>query len=196
MVYFLCGHRGCGKNYLANQISEKLPVEIIDTGPIIREAYQKHNGSSLSLKNWIEYHEQKVGKNFTNEVICRSTHVKPNKDYIVIGYRSIDGIEFFNQYFKNSDFRIYYMDGDLDLFRENYNLRENKNLTKEEYDKIVQIENEMGIEGLREYSLNNPVHGKYFYKTANDDSILDAVLSDIKENSKKRGGIDEDFLGH
>lgn len=181
MIYYICGHRGCGKNFLANQLAESLPVKIIDTGPIIRKVYKKNNGKEQSFKEWITGNEKKYGKNFSNELICRMSQIEEKQDYIIIGYRSLQGIEYFNKFFNVQNYRIIFIDGDYELFRSNFNKREASNISREEYGKIVEIENSMGIKNLEEFTKNNKKVAEYYYKTKNDNSIYEKVRKNWKK---------------
>ena len=181
MIHYFCGHRGCGKNFLASQITEYVPIEIIDTGPIIREAYKKYNTNNGSFKEWMKENEKKYGENFSNILISKIANVKKENDYIVIGYRSIEGIQYFNEHFGITDYQIYFIDGDYELFRKNYNKREKTDISKEEYEKIVKIEELMGIKKIKEFVLNNQDKGKYYFKKQNDETIYQDILKEIKE---------------
>ena len=181
MIHYFCGHRGCGKNYLASQITESAPIEIIDTGSIIREAYKKFNTNNSSFKEWMEENEKKYGENFSNMLISKIANVKKEKDYIVIGYRSIEGIQYLNKYSGIIDYQIYFIDGDYDLFRKNYNQREKTNISEEEYEEIVKVEETMGIDKIKEFVLNNQDKGRYYFKKQNDDTIYHDVIREIKE---------------
>lgn len=182
MIYFVCGNRGCGKNFLAKQIIEHINnIRIIDTGPIVREAYQRFKTNNMCFKDWLKENEKKYGENFTNILICKLVNVKKEKNYIVIGYRSIEGIQYFNEYSGITDYQIYFIDGDYELFRKNYNKREKTDISKEEYEKIVKIEELMGIKKIKEFVLNNQDKGKYYFKKQNDDTIYQDILKEIKE---------------
>ena len=185
MVYFFCGHRGCGKNYLANQISSKKKIITIDTGPIIRQMYNKYNTEGKILKKWIADNETQYGKEFSNKLICENTQVNIEQDYIIIGYRSMEGIKYFNNFFNITDYRIIYIDGDYELFRHNYNDRENKNLSKQEYEEIIKIEELMGINEVKIFSKNNTVYGEYYYKTQNNDTIYNSIARNLGINSEE-----------
>lgn len=185
MIYYFCGHRGCGKNFLVNQIIKEVPIEIIDTGPIIREVYSKYNKDNYTFKEWMEFNEKKYGENFSNMLITKMVNIKEEKDYIVIGYRSIEGIKYFNKAFNIKDFKVYFIDGDYELFRKNYNKRENRNITQKEYNGIIELENSMGIEKLKKFVLNNESNGKYYYKEKNDDIIYEDIILEIKNNIEK-----------
>lgn len=181
MIYYFCGHRGCGKNFLATQITKCIPIRIIDTGPIVRASYKKYNTNNCGFKDWMKENEEKYGENFSNMLICKTTDIQKEKDYIVIGYRSIEGIRYFNNYFEIVDYQIYFIDGDHELFRENYNAREKKDISKEEYEKIVRIEEKMGIKKLKDFVMNNRDKGKYYFKKQNDDTIYQDIFKNIKE---------------
>lgn len=182
MIYFICGHRGCGKNYLANQLVQNDSMTIIDTGPLIRKAYTRFNNENLTFGEWMKKNEKKYGENFSNDLICKMTSVNPKKNYIVIGYRSLNGIKYFQDFFQINGYKIIFIDGDFELFRKNYNSRENLSISKEEYAKITEIENLMGIQELRDFSKNNPRVGRYYYKTQNDDSIYNSIMMEINKS--------------
>lgn len=182
MIYYVCGHRGCGKNYLSNQLAQNTKMEIVDTGPLIRGAYTKFNQENLTFGEWMKKNETKYGENFSNELICRMANIKPQKDYIVIGYRSLNGIKYFQDFFNINGYIIIFIDGDFELFRNNYNKRENLYISKEDYAKIVSIENLMGIQELRDFSKSNPKNGRYFYKTKNDDTIYNSILMEMRKS--------------
>lgn len=190
MLYYFCGHRGCGKNYLANQITEKLNINTIDTGPIIRKAYKKFNTENIGLGEWIKKNEIKYGKNFSNMLICKLVKIENEKDYIIIGYRSIEGIQYFNDNFKVKEYGIFFIDGDYDLFRENYNKREKTNISDDEYREIIEIEKKMGLDKLKEFVLNNNALGTYYYKKENDNEIYDDVLRKIKDRKRNKKEIE------
>lgn len=190
MIYYFCGHRGCGKNYLANQITEKLNIKTIDTGPIIRKAYKQFNKENIGFGEWMKKNEIKYGKNFSNMLICKLVKIENGKDYIIIGYRSIEGIYYFNENFKVKEYSIFFIDGDYDLFRENYNKREKTNISDDEYRGIIEIEKKMGIDKLKEFVLDNNAIGTYYYKKENDKEIYDDVLRKIKNRKINKEEIE------
>ena len=98
---------------------------------------------------------------------------------IIIGNRSLAGIDYIIDYFGITNYKICYIDGDYDLFCSNYNIREGLNLSREEFNKFIELENSMGIKDIEDFVKGNPDFGLYFYKKNNDDSILDVVLEDI-----------------
>ena len=74
MVYFICGHRGCGKSYLINQICKERICHVFDTGPILRNSFKNLN-LDVSFSDWIKINEEKEGRNFTNKIICQSINL-------------------------------------------------------------------------------------------------------------------------
>ena len=69
MVYFICGHRGCGKSYMVNQVKQNVDCVVYDTGPIMRN-YFKNLNLSISLGEWIAQNEAMYGSNFTDNIVC------------------------------------------------------------------------------------------------------------------------------
>ena len=186
MVYYFCGHRGSGKNFFANQIANSIPIQIVDTGPIIRNVYKKYNKKNQTFKEWLEYNESKHGADFTNKVICRATKFSPDRDYIIIGYRSLHGIKYFCDFFKIRNFKIIFIDGNYELFRDNYNARENMQISREEYQRIVDIENSMGIQELRDFAKKDKKIAEYYYKLENNDIIYNDLIKDMSKSLDER----------
>ena len=182
MIYYFCGHRGSGKNFLANQIASKVPIQIVDTGPLIRNAYRRYNSQNKTFREWLEYNEAKYGSDFTNKIICMEAKINPSQDCIVIGYRSLEGIEYFCDFFKIKQFKIIFIDGDYSLFLKNYNQREQSESSSEEYKRIVDVENSMGIQELRNYAKSNKGLARYYYKIENNDTIYNELIRDIEKD--------------
>ena len=182
MVYFICGHRGCGKSFTAKKIKEKINCNLFDTGPIIRQAHKKYAGE-LSFGYWLELGEAEHGKDFTNQIICQNMSIDNNEVNIIIGNRTLVGIKYIIDYFGIEDYKICFIDGDIELFRNNYNARENLNFNVLEFNQVMQLENMMGIGEIEQFVKNNPNIGMYFYKEKNDTTVIDRILDDI--NYKK-----------
>jgi len=183
MVYFICGHRGCGKSFLANQLKDNTNCNLYDTGPIVRNCYKQTN-RGLSFDEWLSLGIEMYGNDFTNQIICSNINLNSEKDTIIIGNRGLEGILYIINYFNIENYKIYFIDGDFNLFRENYNYREGLNLSIEEFNEVIEKENSMGIRHIENFVIENPDKGKYFYKNKNDDSILESIVNDIKAKNK------------
>lgn len=185
MVYFICGHKGSGKSYLMNQIKESVDCNVFDTGPILREEYKKSvSNCAMSFGDWLKTNEKIYGNDYTNFIICKNMDLDLNKTNIIIGNRSMIGIKYIINYFEILNYKICFIDGNLDLFRLNYNKRENLNLNENEFKKILEIEKSMGIEEIENIVKKNVDTSFYFYKEYNDDTILQTILDDIKNQKK------------
>lgn len=171
MIFFICGNKGSGKTYLANQLQRANKFQIKDTGPILRKIYISQKEKN-SFGEWIKNNELIFGDNFSNIAICENISIEANKNYTIVGNRSIEGIKYTINYFNIKDFRIIFIDGDHDLFFQNYNNREKSKIEAKEYKELLNIESNMGIERLKQYIKENPKEGKVYYKTKNDNSIL------------------------
>lgn len=183
MVYFVCGHRGCGKSYIINQIKEQIACHVFDTGPILRESFRRLN-LDMSFQEWVKINEKKYGKTFTNQIICQNIHLNNNDISIIVGNRSMNGINYILEYFNIENYKIIYIDGDYELFRTNYNRRENKNLNISEFNSIIDLENSMGIEQIEYFVKNNCDKGLYFFKKSNNDELSDEIMFEIKNLPK------------
>lgn len=183
MVYFINGHRGCGKSFVARQLQNQIDCNLFDTGPIIREIHNRF-AKEASFAEWIQENENKYGKNFTNEIICKNMDINENELNIIIGNRSLSGIKYIIDYFNLTDYKICFIDGDVELFRNNYNLREGLNLNSEKFNQIMELENMSGVGEIKKFVLENSDKGLYFYKNSNDNFISEQILQDIKDKVK------------
>ena len=67
-------------------------------------------------------------------------------------------------FLNNPDYRIVYIDGDYDLFRKNFNQRENLSYDMPKFMKFINLELEMGLDDVKAFILDNPDKSYYFYK--------------------------------
>lgn len=183
MVYFISGHRGCGKSFVAKQIKQVTNCNVFDTGPIVRSVHKRY-ASELSFAYWLELGEAEYGKDFTNQLICKNIEINENELTIIIGNRTLTGIKYIIDYFGIDNYKICFIDGDIELFRNNYNTRESLNFNPYEFNQVMQLENIMGIGDIKQFVKENPEKGLYFYKKQNDSSVLDGILTDIKLSEK------------
>lgn len=183
MIYFISGHKGIGKTYTASKVSEQSGVNYIDTGPIIRKKYQEAN-STLPFDQWLNESQQIYGKDFSNKLVCEELESVINDDLIIVGNRSIKGINYIISHFNISEFLIVYIEGDYKLLYENYIKREKKDISMEEFMDIIKLENKMGIDEIKVFTQEHCENSLYYYKKENNNDLIDD-LSKIVCNNKK-----------
>ena len=196
MVLFLCGHRGVGKNYLANQVQEEMNCQIIDTSNVLRSAYKVSNYPG-SFGEWINVHEKIHGNEFTNKIICSSIVIDDSENYIVIGNRSMDGIKYIIDNFLINDYKVVFLDSNVECMLSNFNKREGTDYNEEDYNKIFEIEKDMGLHDVKSFCLEDE-HGVYIYKEDNySRDVLGEITSMLKAGKvRKRGTKDENIISN
>lgn len=187
MNYFIAGPSGVGKTFFSKKISDNYDVQIYDTGPILRNFFQKLN-LNVSFSEWIKYNENKYGNNFAISIICSEISPMFNDTLanIIVGNRCIEGINYMVEHLPISDYCIVYLDADFKCLKTNYETREKIELTDEEFMKIFNGGVAMGLDALKQYVKSNSINCFYYYKHKNDDYNCIGIYEEIKRKTKKR----------
>ena len=170
MVYFIVGPNGVGKTFFANKFSNDTNIKTFDTGPILRNIYKSRN-LNIPFSKWIQIGETEYGDNFAIGLICEEIKKDFNSsnDIIIIGNRSIDGINYTINKLNITNYSIIYLDASFHCLKTNYESREKKLLTDKEFNKLIVGGNKMGLDKLKEYVISHPESCCYFYKEHNCD---------------------------
>jgi dephospho-CoA kinase len=162
-LLFVTGPHASGKSAVVHSGFNSSEHAIHDLGPIIRESHRKAY-SGLSLGRWIMGKEAIYGDNFTDELLVNeiqpSYNSAPTNGLILVGSRSLKGIEFILDAIEPSDHKIVYIDAHYETLYDRYKSRENlSNLSHEDFRKILDDEVAMGLHGIKNHAhhtiLNN-----------------------------------------
>lgn len=161
-MLFIVGPHGAGKTeVIKSALDNKFAV--IDTGPILRDIHRQER-PDVNFKEWIELGERLRGSNFANEVLAVAIRsitkaIDHPSGIVVIGNRSVQGIDFLKQRLNPSDSRIVYVQAPKGILYIRFKDRERrKDMTLKEFDAILQEEMQMGllkIESRADYTLLN-----------------------------------------
>ncbi|MCX6729251.1 MAG: hypothetical protein NTV95_01215 [Candidatus Saccharibacteria bacterium] len=162
-LLFVTGPHASGKSAIVHASFSTPENNIHDLGPIIRENHRKAD-TALSLGKWIIENEAIFSTSFTDELLVNeirpSYNEAPPKGLILIGSRSLNGIEYILQAIEPSDHKIVYVDADYETLFQRYKNREIlEDLNYEKFNKILDEEVGMGLHEIKEYAhhsiLNN-----------------------------------------
>jgi dephospho-CoA kinase len=153
---FVSGPHASGKSFTVNSaLGEGFAV--FDLGPLIRKIHQEQT-STLTYDEWVSANETAHGYDFTSEVLSEVIRPKikdrtaPN-GAIIIGNRSISGIEYFKRKLQPADTRIVYFEATLSVLHERYRSRENQpELSTEAFKSILEKDSAMGLETVRDHA--------------------------------------------
>lgn len=189
MVYFVVGPSGVGKTSFSEIVNRQYGIPVYDTGPILRNIY-KNLELKISFPEWINLNESKHGDNFAISIICDNVKklLNPREESIVIGNRCIEGINYFIDYFGLEEYKIIYLDASYDCLKNNYETREKKHISDDEFQDRIDGGNKMGLLILKEYVVKN-LENKclYYYKNKNEDLNYMNIFDEIsKRKCRKR----------
>lgn len=158
-MIFLAGPHGVGKTQVT-ELLRPLGFFSLDLGPIIRGIHME-KAPEITLQEWVENGEQKYGTDFTNAVIARFVLAyleqnyinKEYKGLIISGSRSVRGMLYLKQALRpllpQELGWLVYLEAPCSLLYKRYCSREGVQLTKEEFQNVLEAEQKMGLGDLR-----------------------------------------------
>lgn len=177
-VLFLVGPHASGKTYSTKEyIANKNDVMMIDTGPIMREIHNKMSPGTL-MREWIEQIELNYGKDITSKLISGAIErIIANSDcnkFIVIGFRTLDGIKYTVRSLNLKNFGILYVDASQELLYQNYLTREKNEISFDDFKDYLQDELESGLGQIKKMALYDRRIG-YYYRHSNYDNLKEKI---------------------
>lgn len=187
-ILFLVGPHASGKTYTAKEyISKQENVKMVDTGPIMREIHNKV-APNTTMSEWVCSLEKQYGKDATSCLISSEIgNIMANSDcdkYILIGFRTIDGILYTIKHLNIDDYSILYVDATIELLFNNYISREKKNISFEEFKLYIENELKSGLGKLKCLALDGELVD-YYYKLSNEDQLEERIDSHFNNKVKK-----------
>lgn len=193
-VLFLIGPHASGKTYTSMEyVKDNSSVGVIDTGPIMRETY-KNSGYDKPINEWVADLEKKYGSGITSKIISERINYLMNSsdkdNFIIIGFRSLEGIDYVINDLNIENYSILYLDADKNLSYDNYRNRQ-IDATIDEYESRVEYEYSLGLSKMRNIAIIKDSFIDYHYKLSNNDSLLDRINKHFKEDCNSK--IDMSF---
>ena len=189
-VLFLVGPHASGKTYSSKKyIAKKENVGMIDTGPIMRELHNKMD-PRLSMEEWVNNLEVQYGKDITSQLI--STEIgkimlrSEYDHFILIGFRTLEGIIYAVKHLNLEDFSILYVDANLELLYGNYLKREKTDISLGAFQDYLENELKSGLVELRRIAISDDSRIDYYYRNSNNDGFEEKIDSHFSETRVKR----------
>jgi len=164
-IIFFTGYHGSGKTYTATKLSNKFGVEIADCGPIIRKVFNESGMSDFD--KWVNQQEHKLGGNWDDILIIEGVKAKIKKnekqDYLfVVGNRRIRAINLIKKKFSSEENnKILFFERPFLVMKSGYENRTKQKLTDEEFLKIIQFDEELGLLEIKKYVELNPKNNNF-----------------------------------
>lgn len=178
-ILFLVGPHASGKTYSTNiYLSKHEGIDMIDTGPIMRSLH-KNDAPDITFGEWVNELEKKYGKDITSNLISKEIEKAMtksfNENFVIVGFRSIEGIQYAINYLGITDYNILYIDASRELLYKNFITRTKKDLSYEDFNIYLDNELDSGLGKLKTLADLGKID--YFYKLANEDDFS-SKLSD------------------
>lgn len=148
-MLFVCGPHASGKSALVRDALND-GYTIFDTGPTLRSLH-KNERPEITFREWVTDGERTAGNNFTDELLAKElrkliAETPPSSGIIVVGNRSVSGIEYLKGQIDHSDSKVIYINAPKRMLFDRYKQREDaKNLTQKEFDEILEADMRMGL---------------------------------------------------
>jgi adenylate kinase family enzyme len=147
---FVVGPHASGKSALAKHALDDNSHQFFDTGPLLR-SYHKHDCPNAPFGAWMTSSEEEYGATFADDVLAGHISTSLRRDAgkaVIIGNRSIDGIDSLSEDLGASDRKIVYIDAPTDLLHERYQKREQCRISIVEFEEILERDRRMGLSAL------------------------------------------------
>lgn len=147
---FIVGPHASGKSALAKHSLSDGGYKFFDTGPLLR-SYHQHDCPGVAFGEWVSSNEEEYGAAFTDDVLAGhiSTTLKQEiARAVVIGNRSIDGIDRLSDVLGASERKIVYIDAPTELLYKRYRQREQRTISSSEFKEILDRDRRMGLSAL------------------------------------------------
>ena len=189
-ILFLVGPHACGKTYSSTKYVEaRDDVKMIDTGPIMRKLH-KDNAHGISMGDWIKKLEFEYGKDITSKLILNEIEkviINSNcNNFIIIGFRSIEGIFYVIEHLNLTDYEILYIDAPNELLYENFLKREREKISFREFKDYLDKELDSGLGKIKNEALLGSALVDYYYRNSNNDSFEYKIDNYFKNKRIKR----------
>lgn len=152
-MLFVSGPHASGKSSLVHG-SLGSGFSVFDLGPMIRKIHFEQ-GTDLSFMEWLGHNASEYGPDHTSELLVKAMRPAvqgedtPN-GVVVIGSRSMRGIEYYQERLQPTDSRIIYVDAPEAILHERYIQRDGlPDLSLEAFRSILGQDIEMGLESVR-----------------------------------------------
>jgi len=172
-THFIAGHHGVGKTYLVNTLKQRLNGSVLhlECGPAIRSSY-KQSGSPLSYREWetenLLEHCPIIFEQFKKQL----DNDTDSKKLFISGSRAPVHINYFAKQLEINKPSIIFLDSVHDLQKRNYENREKKQLTDNEFLELINRDKYMGLDDIKTYATENPDHCSVLYNYENDIEYL------------------------
>lgn len=178
-MIFLVGPHGAGKTESAKLLAE-IGFVTIDLGPTLRSIH-KQDHTNLEFIEWIQQGELVSGNNFTEVLLAKELNKLkatldgfPTTDIVIVGSRGRSNVEYIEKKvpkINGFDRLVIFVDAPFETLQQRYNTRDNKDLTKEEFRKLLDTDNELGLGSLCDITDVNIINN--------------GTLDDLKDKLKK-----------
>lgn len=185
MIYFVVGHKGVGKTFLFDKMRQDGDFCAYDTGPIVRALYKEDPLSAeLDFSCWVEFYENKYGKNIFPQKIVDYIldSKKKNKITVIFGNRQLSAIQEMARMLKD-DFLIIYLNAPNRLLKQNFEVREKNKISAKAWADLMLDEDRYGLQEIRDYVLKNSVKHLFYTKIRNDKFLSINIMYQLKRRS-------------
>jgi dephospho-CoA kinase len=157
-MIFVTGPHAVGKTLLA----EKLALEgfwSIDLGPTLRSIWQGLS-PNIPFGEFVSRGENILGIHFTDDLLVQAVNRKlldlkdssDRQDLLIIGSRSPQGINYLKEHVlrhNGKDVVILYLDAPESVLHMRYCMRENVDISLEEFRAILEKDKKLGLEDIK-----------------------------------------------
>ena len=191
-MIFLTGEHGAGKTHLAQVYQKHFGCEYVDLGPTLRRIWME-TSPNTSFADFLKRGEEKSGIDFTNQLLVDEIEKQMGRRaencctgrLLIIGSRSVQGLQYIRgktQDINGNTRAVVYIQADEDKLYLHYKEREQREISYQEFQLLLQRDRQMGILGIRgvaDYVIENNDNALAFEKRGTE--IFNQILNTPKK---------------
>lgn len=172
-IFYVCGYHATGKTELSKWLAGRENCSFIETGDVVRDLYSARMPelSALSLTEYVEHQESERPGYFSEQIVRLTNQLPDELDIIVNGMRSAKYILQLKERLPESRHMVIWIDSPRDALQERYVKREGVEVNQNSFEELLQIDERLGIESLREiadFVLKNDRNIEYLFQQAQE----------------------------
>ena len=152
-IVYPAGHHAVGKTELCDYFEERYGFEVVETGAMVRGLYADRDDefAGHSLGDFVKAIKTREPDYFDRKLAERIDALDDEHGRVIVnGMRAQPNIERAKETYPNARHSIIWMDADFDVLFERYKLREQRELTPEEFNDLLNFDMELGLALIRD----------------------------------------------
>lgn len=152
-ILYPAGHHAVGKTEMCDYLVEDYGFQVVETGAMVRGLYASRDEAfaNHSLGEFVKAVEEIEPGYFDAKLATRIDSLEDQHGRVIVnGMRSLTNLVRAKEAYPDTTHSVVWMDAQFDSLYERYKSREGKELTPEEFSRLLDFDMELGLSLIKE----------------------------------------------